>query len=202
MQTIYFILGKTGSGKSTIYNKIISDKEFVNENDIKPLIYCTTRKKRENEIEGVDYYFTTMNDYLIDFRDKKVIESREYTKIDEGIVRYYTTIDNIESQKCNALICAGSVDQYFSYRKQGYRVIPIVIGISNYNRITRILNREKNISDNKIKEICRRFLEEDNEFNKFYEDQPTLSLFFDNNEDGNIDINLIKTFIKSTINIG
>ena len=46
------LLGKTSSGKNTIRNELLKK-------GLKPVITYTTRPKRENEKDGVDYYFIT-----------------------------------------------------------------------------------------------------------------------------------------------
>ena len=52
------ISGPSGSGKSTLIKEIL--KEF---DDVYFSISTTTRPKREGEIEGVDYYFVTKEEF-------------------------------------------------------------------------------------------------------------------------------------------
>ena len=49
------MIGKSGSGKDTIYKEILkeADKHLV------PLIPYTTRPRRADEIEGLNYHFVT-----------------------------------------------------------------------------------------------------------------------------------------------
>ena len=55
---IIALIGKAGSGKDTILNKVL---------DIDPtfhkIINSTTRKPREGEVEGINYYFLTIDQY-------------------------------------------------------------------------------------------------------------------------------------------
>ena len=53
------ISSPSGTGKTTICKKLLEyDK------NIHLSVSVTTRKKRKNEVEGVDYYFRTKNDFL------------------------------------------------------------------------------------------------------------------------------------------
>ena len=187
MKPIFFILGQTGSGKSTVYNLIINDKEFMEKAKLKPLEYATTRKPREGEVEGKDYYFKSKTDYIRDkaFRINDILEDRKYIKNDEGEVHYYTMKSHLEVEdEFNGMICAGSVNQFLSYRRAGIDVIPIVIEATAKNRINRCINRE-DVDDEKCIEICRRIWEENNEFSQIYKELEKICkyVFINNNED-------------------
>ena len=53
------ISSPSGTGKTTICKKLLEyDK------NIHLSVSVTTRKKRKNEVEGIDYYFRTKNDFL------------------------------------------------------------------------------------------------------------------------------------------
>ena len=53
MSKIYCIIGKSGAGKDTIYKKILEQQRP----DLIPVIPCTTRPRRIDEVEGVNYHF-------------------------------------------------------------------------------------------------------------------------------------------------
>ena len=48
IRNIFCILAKTGAGKSFYYNKLIEDKQFMEKNNIRTLVYGTTRKPRKD----------------------------------------------------------------------------------------------------------------------------------------------------------
>lgn len=54
------IMGKAGSGKDTILNKIISKKLIPN---AVPIVSCTTRPKRDYEEDGKDYHFLSREEF-------------------------------------------------------------------------------------------------------------------------------------------
>ena len=65
---LFCILGKSASGKTTILNEVLSKL------DIPVLISQTTRPPRDNEIDGVDYKFVTMNTFDNDYKNEDILE--------------------------------------------------------------------------------------------------------------------------------
>ena len=53
------ISSPSGTGKTTICKKLLEYDKSIHLS-----VSVTTRKKRKNEVEGVDYYFRTKNDFL------------------------------------------------------------------------------------------------------------------------------------------
>ena len=54
MGKIYYIMGKSASGKDTIYRRLMEDKTFA----FHTLVPYTTRPMRSTEENGRDYFFT------------------------------------------------------------------------------------------------------------------------------------------------
>ena len=54
MGRIFYIMGKSVSGKDTIYRQLIQDEEF----GFRKLVPYTTRPIRSGEKDGEDYFFT------------------------------------------------------------------------------------------------------------------------------------------------
>ena len=79
MGKIFYMMGKSSSGKDTVYKEI--RKELP---ELKTLTLYTTRPMREGEKDGVEYYFVS-NEILEQYGEEgKIIELRTYQKI-EGI---------------------------------------------------------------------------------------------------------------------
>lgn len=75
------ISGPSGAGKGSVLKKVVAKKDGL---DIS--ISCTTRKPRFNEVDGVNYYFLTKDE----FRNKiKHNELLEYAEVYSG--SYYGT---------------------------------------------------------------------------------------------------------------
>ena len=77
------ISSPSGAGKTSICKKLlkIDDK-------IKPSISVTTRKPRKNEVNGVDYIFTTIEDF------KKKISNNEFLEYADVFNNKYGTLIN------------------------------------------------------------------------------------------------------------
>lgn len=73
--------GPSGVGKGTV-RKAIFDSE---ENDFQYSISMTTRKQREGEVDGVDYYFRSREEF------KAMIEAGEMLEYAEYVGNYYGT---------------------------------------------------------------------------------------------------------------
>ena len=183
-KNIYCIVGKSGSGKSYYMNAISSDTKFMKKANLAPLVYGTTRDKRVNEVDGVDYNFITEEEYKA-IPSSKLIESRSYNTI-TGKKYYFTKSDYIENAKAN-LICTASLYQYEYYRswinlknltaskstvnEPIYNLHLIIIETELRNRLERILQNRCN-TETDIYEACRRIVEERAEFTSVEERVP------------------------------
>ena len=156
---IFCIVGESGSGKSTYLNLILHDKKLHNR--VKELKYYTTRRKRYKEEDS--YYFVDENKFVEEWEADNLIEYRRYSKYDEDVI-YFTTYDNINVSDCDALICAASVDQTLSYIEKLDNVYVIDIRVELKERLKRLLNRAN--TDTEVLELCRRTLEEQEEYSK------------------------------------
>lgn len=78
---LIIISGTTCAGKGTVIKKVIQ-----NHNDIVLSISYTSRNKREHEIDGVDYYFVTPEEFEEKIKNDEFLE---YAKVHYG--QYYGT---------------------------------------------------------------------------------------------------------------
>ena len=67
------ISGPSGTGKGTVLKTV-----FQHKNDIVLSISATTRPKRENEIDGKDYFFMSKSDFEELIKKNQVLEYAEY----------------------------------------------------------------------------------------------------------------------------
>ena len=85
---IYIITGPSGVGKNTIIN------ELANKIDINFVVSHTTREIRENEIDGVDYHFVSLEKF------QNMISNNEFIEFEEFNNNYYgTSIEELEKTK-------------------------------------------------------------------------------------------------------
>uniref|UniRef100_A0A7C4YHD6 Guanylate kinase n=1 Tax=candidate division WOR-3 bacterium TaxID=2052148 RepID=A0A7C4YHD6_UNCW3 len=76
---IIVISGPSGSGKSTIVSELKKENYLYS-------ISVTTRKKRENEINGRDYFFVSVEEF------KKMIEEGKFLEYAKVYGNYYGTL--------------------------------------------------------------------------------------------------------------
>lgn len=161
MGKIFYILGKSSTGKDTIYKKILEDKEL----NLKDIILYTTRPIRDGEINGKSYHFINEEEY-IDIRNSgAIIEERSYDTM-HGVWRYFTVKDEQIDLDNNDYIIIGVLNSFVETRKYfgNDKVVPIYIEVEDGVRLQRALNREKKPENRRYKEMCRRYLADSEDF--------------------------------------
>ena len=159
MSKIFYLMGKSASGKDTIYKKI---KETMPE--LKTIVIYTTRPIREGETEGVEYHFVDEKK-LQEFQEAgKVIELREYNTV-HGIWKYFTVNDGQFDADDN-YIAIGTLESYKGMREHlgADKLVPIYIEVEDGVRLERALARERSQKEPKYEELCRRFLADATDF--------------------------------------
>lgn len=161
MSKIFYLMGKSASGKDTIYKKI---KKTMPE--LKTIVIYTTRPIREGETEGVEYHFVDESK-LQEFRKAgKVIELREYNTV-HGIWKYFT-VDDGQFDADENYIAIGTLESYKGMRDHlgKEKLVPIYIEVEDGVRLGRALSREKKQQEPKYEELCRRFLADAADFSE------------------------------------
>lgn len=196
MGKIFCIMGKSSSGKDTIFRLLCEENTY----GLKEVVSYTTRPKRSNETNGVEYYFIDKNGLDTWNKEGKVIESRCYNTIHGDW--YYSTIDdgqiNIESGE-NYLVIS-TLESFVSIRDYYGKdnVLPIYIDIDNGLRLHRALEREREQAQPKYEEMCRRFLADSKDFSDENLEKAGITISFENY---NLDkvLDEIKVFIGENI---
>jgi guanylate kinase len=88
--SIIVISAPSGTGKTTIVRRILSDFPQVVFS-----VSATTRKKREHEVEGVDYFFISEAEF------KKKIQNNEFVEWELFYDYYYGTFRNFIDSRIN-----------------------------------------------------------------------------------------------------
>lgn len=195
MGKIFYILGKSSTGKDTIYKKILEDKEM----NLKDIVLYTTRPIRDGEINGKSYHFVDEDEYVKIKEAGNIIEERSYDTM-HGIWRYFTVKDSqIDLSKNNYLII-GVLNSFISTRDYfGMdKVVPLYIEVDDGTRLQRALNREKKPENRRFKEMCRRYLADSEDFadEKIY--SAGINKRFEN-VDLNVCIDEVKDYIRRNI---
>ena len=163
MGKIFYIMGKSSSGKDSIYRKLESTEEF----GLKRFVIYTTRPIRDGEKEGREYYFTDENKLEEFRRTGKLIEARTYETV-YGPWIYFTADDGQISAGNDNYLGIGTLESYVKLREYyGDDVMrPVYIQVEDGERLERALAREKTQENPKYEEMCRRFLADQNDFSE------------------------------------
>ena len=163
MGKIFCVMGKSATGKDTIYQKLLTESKI----ELKRIIPYTTRPIREGEVEGREYHFCTEEDVQRLDAEGRIVELRAYNTV-YGIWKYFTVDDgNIQLEKENYLLI-GTLEAYTRIRDYfgKDKVCPIYIEVEDGERLLRAIAREKSQDVPKYEEMCRRFLADAKDFSE------------------------------------
>ena len=163
MSKIFFVLGKSCSGKDTIFQSLKENKQL----NLKTVVGYTTRPMRVNEKDGMEYFFVDQNKLEELKNAKKVIECRDYNTV-YGIWSYFTVDDGQIDLNNGDYLYIGTLESYeqmIDFYGE-YVVVPLYIQVETGERLARAVNRERNQSEPKYKELCRRFLADQKDFSE------------------------------------
>lgn len=163
MGRIFYIMGKSASGKDKIYSRLSSD---INLN-LKKLILYTTRPIRAGEEDGKNYHFTDEKKLKEFRRAGRLIEARSYHTV-HGIWTYFTADDGTVELEESDYIGIGTLESFRKMKKYYGEniVIPIYIEVEDGERLDRALKRERKQEIPKYAEMCRRFLADESDFSE------------------------------------
>lgn len=163
MGKIFCLMGKSASGKDTIYNQLLKSEKL----NLRHVIPYTTRPIRSGEIDGETYIFCT--DARADEMEAegKIIEIRAYHTV-HGIWRYFTADDGQICLEKNNYLMIGTLEAYEKIRAYfgENRVYPIYVWVDDGLRLERALARERSQENPKYAEMCRRFLADEADFSE------------------------------------
>lgn len=163
MGKIFCVMGKSATGKDTIYQKLLHENELK----LQRIIPYTTRPIREGEEDGREYHFCTEEDVQRLEAEGKIVELRAYDTV-YGIWKYFTVNDgDIQLEKENYLLI-GTLEAYIKIRDYfgSQNVVPIYIEVEDGERLLRAISREKEQDIPKYEEMCRRFLADAKDFSE------------------------------------
>lgn len=162
MSKIFYLMGKSSSGKDTIFRKL---KENMPE--LKTITLYTTRPMREGEENGKEYFFITEECLEKFIQQGKVIELREYHTV-HGIWKYFTADDGQIRLDSADYIVIGTLESYGKMRAYFGKehLIPVYIEVDDGERLMRALERERMQEQPKYAEMCRRFLADTEDFSE------------------------------------
>lgn len=162
MGRLFVFMGKSASGKDTLYQKI---KE--RESHLKSVIPYTTRPIRSGETEGKEYHFVSFEQMKQWERENKIVECRCYHTV-RGDWYYFTAEDGQIDFSESSYMMISTLEGYEKLREfyGADNVVPIYIEVEDFLRLERSLKRERQQKQPCVAEVCRRFLADEEDFSE------------------------------------
>lgn len=179
MGKIVYLMGKSSSGKDTIFKRLLADDTMR----LKTIVPYTTRPIRNEEQNGLEYYFTDEEGYQRRKESGKIIEERTYRTF-HGLWRYFTMDDGQIQWDGQDYIMIGTLEAYLKMKDYfgEDKLLPVMIELDDGARLERALNRERKQKQPKYEEMCRRFLADCEDFSEEKISEAGISRRFKNDD--------------------
>ena len=163
MHHIFYLMGKSASGKDTIYQKLLEKRDL----GLQRIVLYTTRPIREGEQEGREYYFTDEQKLHEIQKAGRLIELRSYNTV-HGVWHYFTADDGQIDLKNHDYLGIGTLESYQKMKEYFGQdtMVPLYIEVEDGERLSRALTREKMQKSPRYAELCRRFLADCEDFSE------------------------------------
>jgi guanylate kinase len=161
MAKLFLIMGKSASGKDTLYKDIVARFRGT----LNTVVPYTTRPMRAGEEEGQEYHFISEEQMRVMEADGKVIESRCYQTV-YGPWYYLTADDGQIDLRRGSSILIVTLEAYARLREYfgAEAVVPLYIEVEDGLRLSRAVERERSQKCPRYEELCRRFLADSKDF--------------------------------------
>ena len=159
MNRIFCIVGKSCSGKDTIYARILEQ----NRPGLVPVVPCTTRPRRPGEAEGQTYRFVTQEQLRQYEEEGQVIEKRVY-QTTQGPWTYFTLRFELDADRLLITTLEGARALMDCYGPQRVRIV--YLHVDDRTRLLRYIDRESRQASPDYAEVCRRFLADQTDFSE------------------------------------
>lgn len=162
MGKIYYVMGKSASGKDTVYKRLLEARP-----QMCTVVLYTTRPGREGETDGVEYHFTTAAQLAAYQARGRVIESRTYQTVC-GPWTYATVDDGQIDLAVSDYLIIGTLESYERIRAYfgADAIVPIYVYTDDGIRLERAVAREKQQLNPNYRELCRRYLADEEDFSE------------------------------------
>lgn len=157
MSRIFCIVGKSCSGKDTLYARILE----LGQPGPVPVIPCTTRPMRKGEADGQHYRFVTQAQLERCEAGGQVIEKRVYHTT-QGPWAYFTLRFDLDADRLLITTLEGAQALMEHYGPQAVWVV--YLHTDDRTRLLRCIDREERQQRPDYTEVCRRFLADQEDF--------------------------------------
>ena len=159
MNRVFCLVGKSCSGKDTLYARILERKRP----GLVPVIPYTTRPRRTGELDGQNYHFVTQEQLRQYEAENRVIEKREYHTT-QGLWTYFTLRFPLDQDRLLITTLDGAQSLMDCYGPE--RVCVVYLHVDDRTRLLRCIDREEGQERPDYTEACRRFLADQSDFSR------------------------------------
>lgn len=179
MGKLVYLMGKSSTGKDTIFKRLLEDPAL----GLKTIVPYTTRPRRVGETDGVEYHFTDEAGFREKQAQGKIVEDRAYHTC-HGLWRYFTVDDGQLSLTDGNRIMIGTLEAYVRLKARlgEERLLPVMIELDDGIRLQRALKRELAQEHPRYEELCRRFLADSEDFAAGKLQEAGIERVFENDE--------------------
>ena len=195
MGKIYCLLGKSSSGKDTLFKMLLEESGLA----LKTIVPYTTRPIRVGEQEGVEYHFVTEETQKKLEAEGKIIELRAYDTIC-GVWKYFTVDDGQIDLATDNYLVIGTLESYVKMLDYfgAEKIVPLYGEVEDGERLLRALTRERAQKEPNYAELCRRFLADSVDFSAERLKAAGICRWFENTEK-NATCKELVSYIKADI---
>lgn len=195
MGKIYCLLGKSSSGKDTLFKMLLEESGL----SLKTIVPYTTRPIRVGEQESVEYHFVTEETQKKLEAEGKIIELRAYDTIC-GVWKYFTVDDGQIDLATDNYLVIGTLESYVKMRDYfgAEKLVPLYVEVEDGERLLRALTRERAQKEPNYAELCRRFLADSVDFSAERLKAAGICRWFENTEKNTTCKELV-SYIKADI---
>lgn len=167
MKYIIALIGKAGAGKDTIAQELVKRNPSWN-----MIVSCTTRPRREGEVDGVNYYYLTPDEFIQKILNGDMLEATCFNDWNYG-----TMASSLREGVNVGVFNPTGYECFAEMSDSGIQVIGVYVCADAKTRLLRQLNREE---DPNVPEIIRRFTADEKDFYHI-DDDPTYPIVVINN---------------------
>lgn len=142
MYQVIALMGESGAGKDTVLKEMLIQHPELNK-----IITSTSRPRREKEIDGINYFYYTDEEFIKKIQDDEMVDWQIFNNW-----QYGTEIKALNEDKINVGVFSPKAIRTLMNRKD-CNVFVVWVRTSDKERLLRQLNREANPD---VKEIVRR----------------------------------------------
>ena len=148
---LIILSGPSGVGKGTIRNFLMQDKEL----DLRFSISMTTRKPREGEIDGREYFFVSQEEFDEALKNDELLEHAIFVNNSYGTPKKY--VDKLLNEGHNVLLeieTLGAAQVMEKYRTYGY--ISIFLTCNSLEELEKRIRGRRSEPDDVVKQRLKK----------------------------------------------